>query len=67
MTIDLRFFQFFGWRCGFWFRVFGHGLIVTLADVYRPFSERHGYTKAFYFAGLRVAVLRPKTRPRRAE
>ncbi len=45
---------------GFWFRVFGYGLHINLAKHHLPlFSERYGYRKAWYFAGLRVEVLKP--------
>jgi len=51
-----------GWRWGFWFRIRGYGLHVSLAKGHQPlFSERYGYTKAWYVAGLRIAtLLRPR-------
>jgi hypothetical protein len=48
------------WRWGFVVRVFGYGLHVKRAKGYVPlFSERYGYRRAYYFAGLRLEFLRP--------
>jgi hypothetical protein len=48
------------WRRGFWFRIKGHGLHVKLAKGHEPlFSERYGYRRAWYFAGLRFEGLKP--------
>ncbi|MGL5117550.1 MAG: hypothetical protein ACRC7C_19735 [Beijerinckiaceae bacterium] len=48
------------WSRGFSFRVLGYGLHVKLAKGHLPlFSERYGYRHAWYFAGLRIEVLKP--------
>jgi hypothetical protein len=53
-----RCFYFCAWRTGFWFRIFGVGLHVKLAKHHVPlFSERNGFRKAYYFAGLRFEFL----------
>jgi hypothetical protein len=46
------------WRWGFWVRVLGFGVHVKLAKGHVPlFSERNGFRKALYFAGLRFEFL----------
>lgn len=52
--------HFMCWWWGFWFRVLGYGLHVKLSSGHIPlFSERYGYRKAWYFARLRIEVLKP--------
>lgn len=59
-VVQHKLFEFCGWRWGFWFRVRGYGLHVKAAKGHEPlFSERYGYTKAWYFAGLRFEYLMP--------
>ncbi len=49
---------FFRW--GFWVRIFGYGLYVKPSRGCEPlFSERYGFRKAWYFAGLRWEILKP--------
>lgn len=42
---------------GFWFRVFGYGLVVT--NMQPMFSERHGYRKPMRILGVKIEVLKP--------
>lgn len=42
-----------GW--GFWFRIFGYGLLVT--NLPPLFSERYGYTKSFRVLGVKIEYL----------
>lgn len=53
--------KFHAWRWGFWLRPFGGcGIHVKLSKGHIPlFSERYGYKKAYYFAGLRIEFLGP--------
>ena len=47
------------WKWGFWFRIYGRGLHVKLAKGHEPlFSERYGYSKAWYIFGLRIEPLK---------
>lgn len=44
----------------FLLRVFGYGFQLKRAEGHRPlFSERYGYRKAYYFAGLRLQFFKP--------
>lgn len=43
-----------------WFRVCGYGLHFKPAKGHQPlFSERYGYTKAWYLGPVRIALLKP--------
>lgn len=43
---------------GFWFRIFGRGLMITSARTHAPrFSERMGHAKACYVVGIRIQYL----------
>lgn len=60
--------SFYCWKYGFFFRICGYGLHVKSAKGHRPlFSERHGYTKAWYFLGLRFEILKPWKRDATSE
>lgn len=53
------------WKWGAWFRVAGYGLHFKPSNGHEPlFSERYGYTKAFYFGPVRVELLKPVWRKR---
>lgn len=43
---------------GFWFRVFGYGLVVS--NMTPVFSERYGYSKVVRFLGIKVKLLVPE-------
>lgn len=54
----------FFFRWGVVFRVRGYGLHIKLARGHvKLFSERYGYRKAYYLAGLRLEVLTPRAAP----
>lgn len=47
---------------GWWFRIYGYGLTFCNRPKSKAlFSERHGYTKALYLFGVRIAILRADT------
>lgn len=49
------------WNYGGWFRLYGHGLHIRLASALPTLAtERYGYAKAWYLAGLRFMRLRPR-------
>ena len=49
------------WKWGFWFRVFGYGIHVRRIESHDPmFSERYGFTTAYYVFGLRLKFLTPE-------
>lgn len=51
---------FYGWRYGFWFRVFGYGLTIERAKYHhKVFSERYSYRRPLYVFGWRFEVLKP--------
>jgi hypothetical protein len=62
-----RFFCYYSYTGGFWFRILGYGLSfenrsVPPLPMSRPlFSERNGYIRAFHVCGWSI---RPLARPR---
>lgn len=45
-----------GKEWGFWFRIYGYGLVAsTLKPI---FSERHGHTKTLRIGGVKIQFLR---------
>lgn len=54
-------FSCYGWDSGFWFRLFGYGLMVRVASKNpEMFSERYGYTKVLRVFGLYITALKPR-------
>lgn len=47
-----------GTRDGFWFRVYGYGLVVSNARPY--FSERNGFVRVLRIGRWGISVLRPR-------
>jgi len=47
--------------CGIlWFRIYGYGLHIRPSKNFVPyFSERNGYTKAYYIGPVRLEILKP--------
>ncbi|CAB5212482.1 hypothetical protein UFOVP194_20 [uncultured Caudovirales phage] len=62
MTIGFRWAFFYIDKDGyFYFRILGYGLHIKPSKNHvKLFSERYGYKKAYYFAGLRFEFLKPK-------